>query len=231
VRIKIKDDNGILLADTFTMGGSYGILQPFHKEVFYDSPTAPKGVVEIFEDDVKDGGEINKIIIPVVFGDYSDETADWKTYTNEEYGFEFKYPGEWNIAEKRFSIGSCAVRFSFSADKDKNYEFYPWSRNINIEVWYSHESDETIAHSGVMGMITENKNSDLKIDGIQAKKFICGIADQLYDTGIHNEHKLLFVQIILRTPFGVPFLGTKKTQSITKSSPLLNLLIKNQVRT
>jgi len=30
----------------------------------------------------------------IEFGEYInlDETADWKTYTNEEYGFEFKYP-------------------------------------------------------------------------------------------------------------------------------------------
>ena len=26
-----------------------------------------------------------------------DETADWKTYTNEQYGFEFKYPSDWQF--------------------------------------------------------------------------------------------------------------------------------------
>ena len=26
-----------------------------------------------------------------------DPTADWKTYTNDEFGFEFKYPGDWGI--------------------------------------------------------------------------------------------------------------------------------------
>lgn len=27
----------------------------------------------------------------------SDQTANWKTYTNEKYGFNFKYPGEWVV--------------------------------------------------------------------------------------------------------------------------------------
>ncbi len=28
-----------------------------------------------------------------------DETADWKTYKNEEYGFEVKYPKDWEVVE------------------------------------------------------------------------------------------------------------------------------------
>ncbi|OQA52139.1 MAG: hypothetical protein BWY43_00625 [candidate division WS2 bacterium ADurb.Bin280] len=29
----------------------------------------------------------------------ADETASWKTYTNEEYGFSFKYPGDYRLEE------------------------------------------------------------------------------------------------------------------------------------
>ncbi|MBI2415468.1 MAG: hypothetical protein HYV33_02260 [Candidatus Kerfeldbacteria bacterium] len=28
------------------------------------------------------------------------DTSDWLTYTNEEYGFSFRYPGEWEIIDK-----------------------------------------------------------------------------------------------------------------------------------
>ncbi|KPJ56793.1 hypothetical protein AMJ49_03930 [Parcubacteria bacterium DG_74_2] len=35
-------------------------------------------------------------IVPEII--VKDETADWKTYRNEEYGFEIKYPSTWEVA-------------------------------------------------------------------------------------------------------------------------------------
>src|SRR3989344_3791543 len=34
----------------------------------------------------------------------SDETADWKTYRNEEYGFEFRYPEEWTLMDRQSNL-------------------------------------------------------------------------------------------------------------------------------
>lgn len=31
----------------------------------------------------------------------TNETTDWKTYTNEKYGFEFKYPNNWAVSESQ----------------------------------------------------------------------------------------------------------------------------------
>src|SRR3989338_3223463 len=48
------------------------------------------------------------------------DTADWKTYRNEEYGFEFKYPGEWVFEENGNNI-------LFWRNNEKNQE-------INYEI-------------------------------------------------------------------------------------------------
>ncbi|MEA3453282.1 MAG: Gmad2 immunoglobulin-like domain-containing protein [Patescibacteria group bacterium] len=73
VRIRITDDDEKVLADTFTMGGAYGEMKPFSLDVVYDSPSASTGIVEVFEDSTKDGTEMNKITVPVIFQDYSEE--------------------------------------------------------------------------------------------------------------------------------------------------------------
>jgi hypothetical protein len=93
VRVRIKDENENILADTFiTASGAYDKLYPFEKEISYTAPTSQNGVMEVFEEDMKDGGDKNKVIIPVVFEDYvdiQDETADWKTYNNKNWTIKF----------------------------------------------------------------------------------------------------------------------------------------------
>lgn len=41
---------------------------------------------------------IDQILSTFKFVDKAD-TSDWKTYTNTEYGFEFKYPGDWHFKQ------------------------------------------------------------------------------------------------------------------------------------
>ncbi len=71
VRIRIKDNNGKVLVDTHTTGGAWGELKPFSKSVNYSSPSVGRGIVEVFEESAKDGSEIDKVTVPVIFGDFT----------------------------------------------------------------------------------------------------------------------------------------------------------------
>jgi hypothetical protein len=45
----------------------------------------------------------------------NDKTANWKTYTNSKYGFEFKYPASFMGPEERSLLQSKGVNIDFSA--------------------------------------------------------------------------------------------------------------------
>jgi len=74
VRVKITDDNGNILIDTFiTADGWMDKLYPFKKEINYKTPQTENGLIEIFEESARDGSEIYKVEVPVVFEDYEDK--------------------------------------------------------------------------------------------------------------------------------------------------------------
>lgn len=103
VRVKITDGNKNILADTFiTADGWMDKLHPFEKEITYQTPQTENGLIEIFEESAKDGSEIYKVEIPVVFEEYEDAFSDWKVYQYEDPGFkrfEIKYPSNAEILE------------------------------------------------------------------------------------------------------------------------------------
>jgi len=71
------------------------------------------------------------------------DTSNWKTYRNEEYGFEFKYPGEWVIEEKNSDI---LFWRNIEKNQEINYEIgAPLVLNIkkidsrSIKDWFNKE--------------------------------------------------------------------------------------------
>lgn len=78
VRARVRDGNGIELASTFFMcGGGFGEIGQFQTEIALPAvPTTPNGFVEVFEDnlgfpdegDPAGASEVNKVVVPVVFG-------------------------------------------------------------------------------------------------------------------------------------------------------------------
>ncbi len=61
----------------------------------------------------KIGGSISQIKIPEMATpeteSATDSTADWKTYTNEDYGFEIEYPVDWTY--QKFNCNLTGIAF------------------------------------------------------------------------------------------------------------------------
>ncbi len=79
-----------------------------------------------------------------------DETKDWKTYRNEEYGFELKYPEYWNNItvneNKDFLNKGTFVRFLFEDFPERNNpRFVGFHEGVDIRIYskdYSCAPDE-----------------------------------------------------------------------------------------
>ena len=51
----------------------------------------------------------NQVISTLKFIEKKDDTASWRTYKNEKYGYEFKYPYEWNAVPNKYNTGTVLL--------------------------------------------------------------------------------------------------------------------------
>lgn len=71
------------------------------------------------ETDTPDTAKIEKVVTN--FGsssDHSDEMKDWQVYSNDKYGFEFKYPSEWKQIEIERRTSNEQLMFIKSSDEE-----------------------------------------------------------------------------------------------------------------
>ncbi len=95
-----------------------------------------------------------------------DETANWQTYRNEKYGFEFKYPQNWKINDKELPDDAI---FRIESDIDSGVPYgpidppptLPYSIVVGI-IENASNLDEWIANNnaGIKSKITTMKNND-----------------------------------------------------------------------
>ncbi|MFZ2970160.1 MAG: Gmad2 immunoglobulin-like domain-containing protein [Minisyncoccia bacterium] len=129
VRVRMKDDMQNILLDTFiTAEGAYDGLYAFEKTVDYIPPSSKNIVMEVFEESQKNGKEINKVIIPLVFKNYID-ISDWKTHLNSGYGYEIKYPADWELSDSTASAKGTLSEFNIFKSPS-----YPMERTPQFQI-------------------------------------------------------------------------------------------------
>lgn len=69
VQARLRDSSGVELNHTHFMAGGTGILANFHHTISMTSvPGSSLGTLEVFEFSARDGSEINKVVVPIVYG-------------------------------------------------------------------------------------------------------------------------------------------------------------------
>jgi nucleoid-associated protein YgaU len=69
IQVRIRDTQGAELAQSHIQAGGTGIWGNFHATFDLGGiPATAQGVLEVFEQSAQDGREINKVVVPIVFG-------------------------------------------------------------------------------------------------------------------------------------------------------------------
>ncbi|TXH01277.1 MAG: hypothetical protein E6R05_05880 [Candidatus Moraniibacteriota bacterium] len=108
--------------------------------------------------------------------------ADWKTYSNKEYGFEFRYPKEWGIDNERSSQDTIVFNTGFDESRE-SVTFLKNTENISPSEWLESNRQK---HTG-----TILQESHLTIDGVDAVKLETGEFAQSFI--VFSNEKNLFV--------------------------------------
>ena len=97
----------------------------------------------------------------------ADQFADWKTYTNSQYGFVFKYPNDWtiNTSEKSVSLNSPERIKLMDVEVPDNFDFSVIEKSSSQDV-------VSFSNSIDNGWFTHYKSQiSLKVDDRSAIKF------------------------------------------------------------
>ncbi len=107
------------------------------------------------------------------------EFTDWKTYGNDEYGFEIKYPFNWPREEDQKTLmSSLGHLFSFSVRQMTKDEY----NQLSVSVWdnstYSYNQLKQPPPGGIYHDTV--KREDIIINGYSAVKFSYISASDVY---------------------------------------------------
>ncbi|OIO06363.1 hypothetical protein AUJ27_04285 [Candidatus Falkowbacteria bacterium CG1_02_37_44] len=97
---------------------------------YWLAPKQEVKVPEIKPPEVKAPEEVPPEEVPV------DETANWRVYRNEEYGFEIRYLSEWQHKVDKNYIGFYdPQKIKFFAPNELTIRMFPKENNISLDKW------------------------------------------------------------------------------------------------
>jgi hypothetical protein len=105
IAIKVFDaSNTPLYIGNAIAGDNYTRPAPFSSTITLSATsTTPTGRIELNDYSAKDGSLVYQKVVNIKFSSVSSPEAGggdisgWKTYKNDQYGFEFEYPATWEI--------------------------------------------------------------------------------------------------------------------------------------
>jgi type II secretory pathway pseudopilin PulG len=152
---------GIVIITAGAIGGS--IYYVMNQQATKDKKTADKQAQDLQKqiDDLKKAQESKTNTTATPIATTQDETASWKTYTNQPYGFTIKYPADWILQDGlsvKLSKGNQAM---FITPLNNSYKDNPtaWlNRNITWGNYKNVTNKQSFTAGSYTGLKFNNSN-------------------------------------------------------------------------
>ena len=116
----------------------------------------------------------------------TDPTANWKTYTNEEYGFNFKYPNTYSVLESKGNL--LTVNINYPTDGlsmgitvgVRSDTILNFTRDLTISSGFTEKSNKTIANKQWKAYEYNPRNDVNATDQSNTLNYYLEYANKLY---------------------------------------------------
>lgn len=158
IAVKVFDDKNNLLYSGSAMASqdNYSQPSPFSGQVILTATsTTPAGRIEFNDYSAKDGSLVYQKIVNIKFADVG--TTGWKSYKNNQYGFEFQYPDNWLVKDDGKSI---SVFFpNFRQDRPEGGRGIDFTlRGISLQSFIDEYNNSDIWNGQKLADIYKNEN-------------------------------------------------------------------------